>query len=70
MLVIDLAAIDERAGRPERGRPGRIARKLQGMLSESQVRKILRALSSVRDSALSNGDDADDGVARANERAA
>jgi hypothetical protein len=56
-LIIDLAAIDARAGRPERGRAGRIARKLRGMLSESQVHRILRALSSVRDFPVSNLED-------------
>jgi len=40
---------DMKAGLPARGRPARIHRKLDGVLSLSQVRKILRALSSVRD---------------------
>src|SRR5690242_176771 len=54
LLVAELAVLDARGGRPIRGRAGRIARKLGGLLSASQVRKKLRALSSVRDSA---GDD-------------
>lgn len=53
-LIIDLAAVDVRAGKPERGRAGRIARKLDRLLSESQIRKILRTLSSAPDSLVSN----------------
>jgi hypothetical protein len=53
-LVLDFATQDLRAGNPVRGRPVRVARKLRGLLSQSQVRKILRALSSVRDSGASN----------------
>lgn len=49
-LILDLAKIDAATGRPMRGLAGRIARKLGGTLSESQVRKILRRLFSVRDS--------------------
>jgi len=56
-LVLDLAAADQQADRPDRGRAGRVARKLRGQLSESQVAKILRTLSSVRDSAAFNDDD-------------
>jgi hypothetical protein len=57
-LILDLATADVLAGQPKRGRPGRIARKLarhpDQRLSESQVRRILRALSSVRDSLEQN----------------
>jgi hypothetical protein len=57
-LILDLATADVLAGKPKRGRPGRIARKLarypDQRLSESQVRRILRALSSVRDSLEQN----------------
>lgn len=42
---------DFASGKPERGRAGRIARKLGGMLSERQVKRILDRLSSVSDSA-------------------
>ena len=54
-LVLDAAMLDVHAGRPERGRAGRIARKLKGDLSESRVRKILRAFSNGSDSVASNG---------------
>ena len=50
-LILTLAAAEIVAGKPTRGRPGRIARKL-GDLSESQVRRILRGLSCVRDSVM------------------
>ena len=53
--VLELADADRRAGRSERGRAGRVARRLGGALSESRVRKILRALSSERDFVGSNG---------------
>jgi hypothetical protein len=58
-LVLETAAADQRAGTPARGRAGRVARKLNGLLSESQVQKILRALCCARDSVSSN--DADKG---------
>lgn len=58
-LVVDLAAAEQQAGRGGRGLAGRVARKLQGKVSESQVRKILRALSCERDFLKSN--DADKG---------
>jgi hypothetical protein len=66
-LVADLAMLDLAAGRPERGRAGRIARKLHGELSESRVRKILRAFSNATDSTASNGvvDSAGDHLERA-----
>ena len=41
--IFYLARIDEVAGRPHRGRPGRISRKLGGLLSESQVRRLLQS---------------------------
>jgi hypothetical protein len=48
-IVHDLAVVDARR-HPPRGRAGRIARKLRGQLSESQVRRILRGtLTSVHD---------------------
>jgi hypothetical protein len=53
-LVVRFAADDVRAGKPDRGRPGRVMRKLRGLLSESQVRRILRTLTSARDSLVSN----------------
>jgi hypothetical protein len=54
-LVLDTAAIEQQAGRGGRGLAGRVTRKLQGKVSEGHVRKILsRALSSGRDSSLSN----------------
>lgn len=62
-LVVDLAAADVHAGRPERGRAGRIAKKLNGLAGEAHVRKILRTLSSVRDSSGSNvGNTVDQGA--------
>jgi len=45
-----MVEVDEKKGYPPRGRAGRISRALGGKPCESQVRKILRALSSVRDS--------------------
>ena len=59
-LVLETAAADQQAGRPALGRAGRVAGKLNGMVSESHVRKILsRTQSSARDSVGSN--DADKG---------
>jgi len=66
-VVLGLAAADADAGRPARGRAGRIARKInrgEGSVSEAHVRKILRALSSARDSLppnanLDNGEEPD-----------
>jgi hypothetical protein len=55
-VVLDLALIDLRAGKPARGRAGRIRRTLGGLLSERQVRRILAALFSVSDSVVSNAD--------------
>lgn len=55
-LVLETAAADHQAGRPARGRAGRVARKLNGLVSEGQARKILRALSSARDSAGYNAE--------------
>jgi len=43
VLVLDLAHADALAGRPARGRAGRIARKL-GCVSERRVRQILSEL--------------------------
>lgn len=40
-LVMNLAMIDLDAGRPVRGRAGRIARKLEGLLTERSVKRIL-----------------------------
>lgn len=42
---------DVAAGKPERGRAGRISRKLGGILSERQVKRILDTLSCMSDSA-------------------
>ena len=50
VMVVELAAADVQAGHPDRGRAKRIALSLAGKLSESQVRRILRILSSARDS--------------------
>ena len=55
VLVLNLAAAELAAGRPCRGLAGRIARKLPGVVSESQTRRILRTLSSVADSSLHDG---------------
>jgi len=41
--VFYLARIDSDAGRPGRGRSGRIRRKMGGLLSESQVRRLLKS---------------------------
>jgi len=41
--------VDLLEGRGERGRAGRIARRLRGMVGERQVRKILERLSSGSD---------------------
>lgn len=52
-LILTMAAADIVAGKPKRGRSGRIARKLARSgehLSESQVRRLLRRLSSALDS--------------------
>jgi hypothetical protein len=56
-LILTLAAGDIVAGRPTRGRAGRITRQLSRagqLLSESQVRRILRRLSCVLDSQEQN----------------
>ena len=45
------ANADVAAGKPERGRAGRIARRLGGTLSERHVKRILDGLSSMSDSA-------------------
>lgn len=62
--ILDLAAADVLAGRPSRGRAGRICRKMGGELSESQIRRhlkiISRRLSSVRDSLPQNGTQQED----------
>jgi hypothetical protein len=50
--VYYLALADRDAGRPARGRAGRISRKLQGQISERLVRKYLARLSSGADSAV------------------
>lgn len=42
-----LALADREAGRPTRGRAGRLSRKLQGKISERSMRKYLARLSSV-----------------------
>lgn len=55
-LVADLAHADLLAGRSARGRPGRIARRLRGAVSERRVREILAALYSVSDSVAQNQD--------------
>jgi len=52
-LVLDLAHSDVLAGRPARGRAGRIARKLGGV-SERHVKRILDGFSSVSDSSCFN----------------
>ena len=44
-MIISLAAIDQREGRPARGRAGRIARKLGGVLHERSVKRYLDKLS-------------------------
>ena len=49
--VVIHANADVAARKPERGRAGRISRRLGGMLSERQVKRILDRLSSVSDSA-------------------
>jgi len=53
-MILSFAAADVLAGRPSRCRAGRIARKMKGELSESQVRRhlkiILRAFSWMEDS--------------------
>ena len=53
-LVLHWAAFDADRGHSPRGRAGRVTRQLRGLLSESQVQRILRKLSSSRDSAVSN----------------
>lgn len=50
LQVMALATIDAQAGRSTRGRAGRIARKLGGLLKERSIRKILVRLSSRADS--------------------
>ena len=54
-LVAELVVLDARAGRPVRGRAGRIARKLRGMLTEGQIRRKLRTLSSMHALAAHDG---------------
>ena len=53
--VVIHANVDVAAGKPERGRAGRISRKLSGILSERQVKRILDRLSCMSDSAEQNG---------------
>jgi len=56
-LVLDLAHADMLAGRPARGRAGRVRRKLSALgrtTSERHVKRILDGLSSVSDSTRSN----------------
>lgn len=49
-LIFTLAAADIAGGKSMRGRSGRIARKMGGLLSESQVRRLLRAFSYMQNS--------------------
>ena len=49
LLVIIAANADRDAGRPLRGRAGRIRRKLHDAISERHVKRILDRLSSVSD---------------------
>jgi len=39
--ILKLAAQDKAMGRPDRGRPGRIARRLSGLVSQRHVSRIL-----------------------------
>lgn len=50
LLVVIAANADRAAGKPTRGRAGRIARKLGGAISERHVKRILDGLSAVSDS--------------------
>lgn len=50
--VAELAEEDLQAGRPLRGRAGRISRRLKGQISERQVRKYLAPLISGADSLM------------------
>lgn len=49
-LILPLLVADIEAGRPMRGRAGRLARRLGGRLAERTVRRFLARLSSVSDS--------------------
>ena len=49
-IIVPLVNADIEAGRSARGRPGRIARRLGGALSEAQVRRIMYRLLSVQNS--------------------
>lgn len=51
-VVSEYAAMDAQDGRPQRGRAGRIARKLNQKISERQVRKYLAQLISEADSLI------------------
>lgn len=53
-LVLDLAEQDMRRGRTARGRAGRVAAQLHGLLSRRQVQRILAALFSVSSSGAPN----------------
>lgn len=53
--VVILANLDMNAGSPQRGRAGRIARNLGGLLTERSVKRILDRLSSVSDSSRHTG---------------
>lgn len=54
LQVMALAVTDAQSGRSPRGRAGRIARKLGGLLTERSVKRILDRLSSVSDSIRHN----------------
>lgn len=54
-VVAEFAAVDTQEGRPQRGRPGRISRKLKRLnrqISERQVRKYMAQLISGADSLM------------------
>lgn len=51
-MVFNLAHLDQHAGKPRRGRPGRIARKIG--ISERHASRILATLLSVSDSEVFN----------------
>ena len=58
-LVADLADADLLAGKPDRGRPGRVARKLRGLgvkVSRRHVQRILDKFSGMSDSTRPNSD--------------
>jgi hypothetical protein len=48
-LIVVLVNTDTQQGRPDRGRAGRIARKLGGLISERHVKRILDRLSRMSD---------------------